>query len=156
MSKKILHDSFLWKASFVNAYCNNPAWLGSPRPIIEWLEKNPPLWLTASVTEQVESREVYEPCTFSEGELFAESEHGCLPLKKTTIQVVGKNEQELLELRQWKKEAIAVMPDFQEIGKLLGIPLGHDVSKNIIPYIKKIKSQQPGKNNVTSQEQNNK
>ena len=45
---------------------------------------------------------------------------------------------ELSELREWKRQAIEVMPDFQEIGKLLNIPLGKSVSDNIIPKIKEL------------------
>jgi hypothetical protein len=47
--------------------------------------------------------------------------------------------QELEELRAWKESAMKVMPDFQEIGKLLNIPLGTSVSEQIIPKIKELK-----------------
>jgi hypothetical protein len=47
--------------------------------------------------------------------------------------------QELEELRAWKESAMKVMPDFQEIGKLLDIPLGTSVSEQIIPKIKELK-----------------
>jgi hypothetical protein len=47
--------------------------------------------------------------------------------------------EEIERLTQWKKEAVAVMPDFQEIGKLLNIPLGTSVSEQIIPKIKELK-----------------
>jgi hypothetical protein len=46
---------------------------------------------------------------------------------------------ELEELRAWKESAMKVMPDFQEIGKLLNIPLGTSVSEQIIPKIKELK-----------------
>jgi hypothetical protein len=39
-------------------------------------------------------------------------------------------------LKAWKDEAIEVMPDFHEIGKLIGAKLGSSVSKQIIPFIK--------------------
>jgi hypothetical protein len=52
-------------------------------------------------------------------------------------------DKELEQLRQWKKEAMAVMPDFQELAKLMGVPLGESVHDKIIPYIKKL---QNGKN----------
>ncbi len=45
---------------------------------------------------------------------------------------------ELSELKEWKRQAIEAMPDFQEIGKLLNIPLGQSVTKNIIPKIKEL------------------
>lgn len=41
-------------------------------------------------------------------------------------------------LKEWKESALKVMPDFQEIGKLLNIPLGTSVSEQIIPAIKKL------------------
>jgi hypothetical protein len=44
--------------------------------------------------------------------------------------------EEIEKLTQWKKEAMAVMPDFQEIGKLLNVPIGEQVSPHIIPKIK--------------------
>jgi hypothetical protein len=47
--------------------------------------------------------------------------------------------EEIEKLTQWKKEAMAVMPDFQEIGKLLNIKLGTSVSEQIIPKIKELK-----------------
>lgn len=43
--------------------------------------------------------------------------------------------EELAQLRQWKKEALEVMPDFQKIGKLIGVPLGESVHDKIIPYL---------------------
>jgi hypothetical protein len=54
--------------------------------------------------------------------------------------LLSTTQQELQQLRQWKKEALEVMQDFQEIGRLLRIPLGHSVSENIITYIKKLLS----------------
>ncbi len=59
------------------------------------------------------------------------------PFPKATDDVVYKEEVELEQLRQWKKEAIAVMPDFQKIGKLLGLKLGESVNDKIIPFIEK-------------------
>jgi hypothetical protein len=47
------------------------------------------------------------------------------------------------KLRQWKKDALYVMPDFQELAKLMGVPVGESVHDKIIPYIKKL---QNGKN----------
>ncbi len=41
-------------------------------------------------------------------------------------------------LEQWKREAIAVMPDFQEIGKLLGVRIGESVHDKIVPGIRGI------------------
>jgi hypothetical protein len=48
-------------------------------------------------------------------------------------------DREIEMLKQWKKEAMEIMPDFQEIGKLLGIGLGESVSEQIIPKIKELK-----------------
>lgn len=40
------------------------------------------------------------------------------------------------ELEGWKKSALAIIPDLQEIGKLLNLPLGESVHDKIIPAIK--------------------
>jgi hypothetical protein len=45
---------------------------------------------------------------------------------------------QIRQLTRWKEEALAVMPDFQEIGKVLGLPIGSDVSKLLIPEIRKL------------------
>ncbi len=39
------------------------------------------------------------------------------------------------ELEAWKESAMKVMPDFQAIGKALGLKLGEDVSPQILPRI---------------------
>lgn len=43
-------------------------------------------------------------------------------------------------LKDWKESAMNVMPDFQEIAKLLNVPLGESVHDKIIPGIKKQQS----------------
>lgn len=48
---------------------------------------------------------------------------------------------EVNSLRQWKYEAIAVMPDFQTIGRLLGLKLGQSVHDKIVPGIVKLKEE---------------
>lgn len=45
---------------------------------------------------------------------------------------------ELQELREWKKQALEVMPDFQKIGELIGVKLGDTVHDKIVPYLEKI------------------
>lgn len=45
------------------------------------------------------------------------------------------------DLRRWKEEATAVMPDFQAIGKSLGIQLGKSVSEQILPGIEALKAE---------------
>lgn len=47
-------------------------------------------------------------------------------------------EQERDELKQWKKEATLVMPDFQKIGAALGVKLGASVHDKILPGIEKL------------------
>lgn len=47
---------------------------------------------------------------------------------------------ELEQLRQWKREAIEVMPDLQAIGKALDIPLGQSVHDKILPKIEQLKA----------------
>ncbi len=48
-------------------------------------------------------------------------------------------EQEIAELERWKREAIAVMPDYQAIGKALNIKLGESVHDKILPEITRLK-----------------
>jgi len=50
-------------------------------------------------------------------------------------------ERELAELHEWKKQALAVMPDFQQIGNALSLPLGSNVSEEILPGINRLKDQ---------------
>jgi hypothetical protein len=50
---------------------------------------------------------------------------------------------ELEQLRQWKAEAIKVMPDFQKIGQLIGVKLGESVHDKIIPYLGKMQQPAP-------------
>jgi hypothetical protein len=52
-----------------------------------------------------------------------------------------KMECELAELHEWKKQALAVMPDFQQIGNALSLPLGSNVSEEILPGINRLKDQ---------------
>jgi hypothetical protein len=44
------------------------------------------------------------------------------------------------KLKDWKESALNVMPNFQEMAKLLNIPLGASVSGQIIPGIKALQS----------------
>lgn len=46
---------------------------------------------------------------------------------------------ELKELRSWKRQAIKVMPPLQEIGEVLGIPLGQSIHDKILPAVKTLK-----------------
>lgn len=50
------------------------------------------------------------------------------------------------ELQRWKQEMLQVLSNLnlQEIGKVLGMPLGIDVSKNILPYIHSLKARLEG------------
>lgn len=41
---------------------------------------------------------------------------------------------------EWKNQAVAVMPDLQKIGQLLNIPLGQNVSNQIIPKIEELQA----------------
>lgn len=45
---------------------------------------------------------------------------------------------ELEELRQWKRQAIEVMPPYQEIGKLIGVKLGESIHDKILPAIERL------------------
>jgi hypothetical protein len=49
-------------------------------------------------------------------------------------------EREIIKLKQWKEEAISVIPDFQAIGNVLGLPIGSPVHERILPSIINLKS----------------
>lgn len=77
------------------------------------------------------------------------SAHGHAPLsnvqKAPESAVVGSmpaptmDMNEIEELRRWKAEALKVMPDFQAIGKALGVPIGETIHDKILPGIEKLK-----------------
>lgn len=50
---------------------------------------------------------------------------------------------ELADLRNWKESAMTVFSkiDLQEIGKEIGVRLGHDISPAILPWIVKVKAE---------------
>lgn len=48
--------------------------------------------------------------------------------------------EEIKQLRDWKESAMSVMPDYQAIGKEIGVRLGDSVHDKIIPHIQKLKS----------------
>ncbi len=54
---------------------------------------------------------------------------------------IEKLQEENKALKAWKESAISVMPDYQEIGKLLNVPLGQSVHDKIIPAIKKLQQE---------------
>lgn len=47
------------------------------------------------------------------------------------------SQKEIEELREWKRQAIEVMPPLQEIGKATGVKLGESIHDKILPYIEK-------------------
>jgi hypothetical protein len=47
-------------------------------------------------------------------------------------------ERELAELREWKRQAMMVMPDFQQIGTELGLTVGDNVCAEILPGIRRL------------------
>lgn len=49
--------------------------------------------------------------------------------------LVKAKDEEIARLKDWKESAIAVMPDYQAIGKLLNLTLGSSVHDKIIPAI---------------------
>ena len=42
------------------------------------------------------------------------------------------------ELARWKREQLAITPDWQAIAKALGIPLGESIPDKILPYIERL------------------
>lgn len=51
-------------------------------------------------------------------------------------------QEELQQLRDWKESAMKVMNDIdlQECGKVIGVKLGHDVSPEILPALKRLRA----------------
>jgi hypothetical protein len=56
-------------------------------------------------------------------------------------QQLAEKNAEIVELKAWKESALKVMPDFQVIWKLMGLPLGTDVSSQIVPWMTQSKQQ---------------
>lgn len=56
------------------------------------------------------------------------------------LEGVQELQAELAQLRRWKAEAMEVMPDFQAIGKALGVPLGATVHDKILEGIQALQS----------------
>lgn len=46
--------------------------------------------------------------------------------------------EEIETLKQWKESAISVMPDMQEIGRLLGVRVGESIHDKIVPGIERL------------------
>lgn len=46
---------------------------------------------------------------------------------------------QLEALKEWKREALVVIPDYQAIGKVLDLPLGTNVWEKLLPEIKELK-----------------
>jgi hypothetical protein len=61
---------------------------------------------------------------------------GLIELAKEIERLRGENDQ----LQAWKKEAIAVMPDYQAIGKAIGVKLGESVHDKILPEINRLQA----------------
>lgn len=51
----------------------------------------------------------------------------------------GQQQGELEQLRAWKESAMSVMPDYQAIGKALGVKLGESVHDKILPGVERLK-----------------
>lgn len=61
--------------------------------------------------------------------------------KKSTPSTQQGEAEELENLREWKRQAMAVMPDFQRIGELIGVRLGDTVHDKIVPFLEKMQKQ---------------
>src|SRR5688572_9341038 len=53
--------------------------------------------------------------------------------------LLEEKERRIKELSEWKESAISVMPDYQAIGKEMGIRLGDSIHDKILPAIKNLK-----------------
>jgi hypothetical protein len=53
-------------------------------------------------------------------------------------QQLAAEREKVRELKEWKESALMVMPDYQAIGKALGLQLGESVHDKILPAIQKV------------------
>lgn len=53
--------------------------------------------------------------------------------------IIEEKDNELVELREWKQQAMSVMPDYQAIGKELNIKIGESIHDKILPGIMMLK-----------------
>ena len=62
---------------------------------------------------------------------------------KDVYDQLAAKEAELADLRQWKESAMEVFAkiDLQEVGKEIGVRLGHDISPAILPWIINVKAE---------------
>jgi hypothetical protein len=58
-------------------------------------------------------------------------------MMKADKQLAAEREK-VRELKEWKESALMVMPDYQAIGKALGLQLGESVHDKILPAIQKV------------------
>lgn len=63
--------------------------------------------------------------------------NGCV---KYAASLLKQKEDEIMELKEWKKSAIKVMPPIQEIGKTIGVKLGESIHDKILPAIQELQS----------------
>lgn len=93
--------------------------MSKPKPAQEWMVE----YLNSCWTYGVGNRDAMQAiCNAHNAALAAERE-------------------KVTQLEGWKQSAMSVMPDYQAIGKALGLPLGADVNKELIPAIQQLRSQ---------------
>lgn len=70
------------------------------------------------------------------------AEDGSAPYRTECIhvrEVLPGQDDELEHLRGWKRQAMASTPDWQAIGKEMGLKLGQDVPSKVLPHIRNLK-----------------
>lgn len=88
-------------------------------------------------------------CMFTGTEWYLENHHHsrdffyCKPYEWLDESSPSSMQAELQQLRDWKESAMKVMNDIdlQECGKVIGVPLGQDVSGKILPAFKRMQAE---------------
>jgi hypothetical protein len=68
-----------------------------------------------------------------------------LSMKRLEEELVRADEL-IAELKEWKRQAMEVMPDFQAVGHALNLPLGTPVHEHILPAILELQAHRRMKN----------
>lgn len=79
-------------------------------------------------------------CLVELNEIMMASENRSDEVITTLERTIATLRDECARLREWKESAMKAMPDYQELGQLLEMPLGASVNEKLIPAIKLLKA----------------
>lgn len=113
----------------------------------EWLDESPDLALVPANPDDEAAAEEYadkHDDPYLSIAFLAGCAHKAQELAKygDMASALSKAGEELEQLRAWKKEAMRVMPDFQEIGSIIGVPIGQYVHDKIVPALRSMYTRQ--------------